>query len=95
MHTVCLNNTDLWVLVHSFFFLNLTILGSELIVNIKDFPKAIVGDIVEVYHSDSEQNKLLLQIMAFKDDLQSKGKLLLYKFLNSFYLVQLTNIHTQ
>ncbi|XP_015374901.1 PREDICTED: DEP domain-containing protein 5-like isoform X2 [Diuraphis noxia] len=46
--------------------------SSELIVNIKDFPKAIIGDIVEVYHSDSEQNKLLLQIMAFKDDLQSK-----------------------
>jgi len=52
---------------------NLTILGSELIVNIKDFPKAVIGDIVEVYHADSEQNKLLLQIMAFKDDLQSKG----------------------
>ncbi|XP_060856853.1 GATOR complex protein Iml1 isoform X2 [Metopolophium dirhodum] len=46
--------------------------SSELIVNIKDFPKAVIGDIVEVYHSDSEQNKLLLQIMAFKDDLQSK-----------------------
>jgi len=56
-----------------YFFFNLTILGSELIVNIKDFPKAVKGDIVEVYHSDSEQNKLLLQIMAFKDDLQSKG----------------------
>jgi len=63
------------------FFFDLTILGSELIVNIKDFPKAIIGDIVEVYHSDSEQNKLLLQIMAFKDDLQSKGNILFYKFL--------------
>lgn len=50
------------------------ILGSELIVNSKDFPNAVIGDIVEVYHADSEQNKLLLQIMAFKDDLQSKGK---------------------
>lgn len=49
------------------------LLGSELIVNSKDFPNAVLGDIVEVYHADSEQNKLLLQIMAFKDDLQSKG----------------------
>jgi len=64
-------------------FFNLTILGSELIVNIKDFPKAVIGDIVEVYHSDSEQNKLLLQIMAFKDDLQSKGN---YS-LTSFYFI--------
>uniref|UniRef100_A0A2S2R9E1 DEP domain-containing protein 5 n=1 Tax=Sipha flava TaxID=143950 RepID=A0A2S2R9E1_9HEMI len=46
--------------------------NSELIVNSKDFPDAVLGDIVEVYHADSEQNKLLLQIMAFKDDTQSK-----------------------
>lgn len=50
------------------------LLGSELIVNRKDFPNAVEGDIVEVYHSDSEHNKLLLQILAFKDDLQSKGE---------------------
>jgi hypothetical protein len=49
------------------------LLDSELIVNSKDFPDAVLGDIVEVYHADSEQNKLLLQIMAFKDDTQSKG----------------------
>lgn len=46
---------------------------AELIVNCKDFPTAVVGTVVEVYHADSEQNKLLLQIMGFKDDPQSRG----------------------
>lgn len=52
----------------------ITILDSELIVNSKDFPNAVIGDVVEVYHTGSKENVLLLQIMAFKDDIQSKGK---------------------
>jgi len=56
-------------------------LDAEIIVNSKDFPTAIKGAIVEVYHADSEQNKLLLQIMDFKDDVQSRGK---YCYFNCF-----------
>lgn len=67
-------------ILHQLSYFTFTILGSELIVNIKDFPQAVIGDIVEVYHLDSEQNKLLLQIMAFKDDVQSRGDYCLASF---------------
>lgn len=35
---------------------------------------------VEVFSENSEKNKLLLQIMAFKDDPQSKGNYCCVKF---------------
>lgn len=49
----------------------------DLVINLKDFPSAKLGDIVEIYHPehDDEHPRLLLQIKTFRDDLQTKGKL--------------------
>lgn len=66
------------------FVCGISTLDAELIVNSKDFPTTVKGAIVEVIHGDSEQNKLLLQIMGFKDDAQSRGKYyyMFYTFIN-------------
>lgn len=65
----------------------MSILDSDLIVNCKDFPNAVKGDIAEIYHADSKQNKLLLQFMTFKDDAKSRGK-----FFLSIYLIMYLHI---
>lgn len=51
------------------------VLEDDLIINPKDFPPAKQGDIVEIYHPQPEEEnpRLLLQIKAFRDDLQTKG----------------------
>lgn len=69
-HYIIKKNLKILIVYHNFFY----VLDAELIVNIRDFPNAVLGDIVEVYHADSKQNKLLLQIMEIKDDVLSKGK---------------------
>lgn len=47
----------------------------DLIINPKDFPQAKLGDIVEIYQPQPEETnpRLLLQIKAFREDLQAKG----------------------
>lgn len=50
--------------------------GEDLIINPKDFPGVKKGDIVEIFHPEDEFSRLLLQITAFKEDLQTRGKLL-------------------
>lgn len=49
-------------------------IGEDLIINPKDFPSIKKGDIVEIYHSEDENSRLLLQVTSFKEDLQGRGK---------------------
>ncbi|KAF5306981.1 hypothetical protein FQR65_LT07204 [Abscondita terminalis] len=46
----------------------------DIIINPKDYPEAKEGDIVEIYYPQLEEEnpRLLLQIKAFKDELQAK-----------------------
>lgn len=46
-----------------------------MLINLKGLPDAKPGDIVEIYHPQPEEEnpRLLLQIKAFKEDLQTKG----------------------
>lgn len=46
--------------------------GEDLIINPKDYPGINIGDVVEIYHPDDEFSRLLLQVTAFKEDLQGK-----------------------
>ncbi|XP_012252064.2 GATOR complex protein Iml1 isoform X6 [Athalia rosae] len=46
--------------------------GEDLIINPKDYPGIKKGDIVEIFHSEDEFSRLLLQITAFKEDLQGR-----------------------
>lgn len=46
--------------------------GEDLIINPKDYPGIKKGDIVEIYHPEDEFSRLLLQITAFKEDLQGR-----------------------
>ncbi|XP_070572864.1 GATOR1 complex protein DEPDC5-like isoform X2 [Ptychodera flava] len=46
----------------------------ELILNPKEFPHARVGDIVEIYHPDSDDSRLLLQVKSLKESKQSSTK---------------------
>lgn len=50
-----------------------SLLGEDLIINPKHFPNFKKGDIIEIYHPEDEFSRLLLQITAFKEDLQGKG----------------------
>jgi len=57
----------LWVHQHTFS-------EDELIVNIKEFPDCVVGDVLEIYHPDDQtrSNRLLLQINSIRSDFQQK-----------------------
>ncbi|KAI5731066.1 hypothetical protein M8J77_004068 [Diaphorina citri] len=55
------------LLVHQKAFSN-----EDLIINPKHFPNFKKGDIIEIYHPEDEFSRLLLQITAFKEDLQGK-----------------------
>ncbi|XP_046613786.1 GATOR complex protein Iml1 isoform X1 [Neodiprion virginianus] len=46
--------------------------GEDLIINPKDYPGIKKGDIVEIFHPEDEFSRLLLQITAFKEDLQGR-----------------------
>ncbi|KAK6638354.1 hypothetical protein RUM44_008783 [Polyplax serrata] len=46
--------------------------SEDLIINPKDFPGVKKGDIVEIFHPEDEFSRLLLQITAFKEDLQTR-----------------------
>jgi len=59
---VCVPNYDIFAFV-----------GEDLIINPKDFPSIKKGDIVEIYHSEDENSRLLLQVTSFKEDLQGRG----------------------
>ena len=43
-----------------------------LIVNPKEFPNERVGDILEIYHPEEENTRLLLQINSMRHDFQQK-----------------------
>ncbi len=44
----------------------------DLIINPKDYLGINIGDVVEIYHPDDEFSRLLLQVTAFKEDLQGR-----------------------
>ena len=44
----------------------------DLIINPKDYPGIKIGDVVEIYHPKVEFSRLLLQVKAFKEDLQGR-----------------------
>lgn len=44
----------------------------DLIINPKDYPGIKTGDVVEIYQPDVEFSRLLLQVTAFKEDLQGR-----------------------
>ncbi|XP_024945563.1 GATOR complex protein DEPDC5 isoform X2 [Cephus cinctus] len=46
--------------------------GEDLIINPKDYPGIKKGDVVEIYHLEDEFSRLLLQVTAFKEDLQGR-----------------------
>lgn len=46
--------------------------GEDLIINSKDNPGIQKGDVVEIYHPEDEFSRLLLQVTAFKEDLQGR-----------------------
>ncbi|XP_043269598.1 GATOR complex protein Iml1 isoform X3 [Venturia canescens] len=46
--------------------------GEDLIINPKDYPGIQTGDVVEIYHPEDEFSRLLLQVTAFKEDLQGR-----------------------
>lgn len=47
----------------------------EIILSPKDFPHIKVKDIVEIYHPDDVESRLLLQVHSLKDEIQTKGKI--------------------
>lgn len=47
----------------------------EIILSPKDFPHIKVQDIVEIYHPDDVESRLLLQVHSLKDETQTKGTL--------------------
>lgn len=55
-------------------------LGEDLIINPKGYPGIKKGDIVEIYHTEDEFSRLLLQITSFKEDLQTRGLYLNFAF---------------
>uniref|UniRef100_A0ABD2W5E2 DEP domain-containing protein n=1 Tax=Trichogramma kaykai TaxID=54128 RepID=A0ABD2W5E2_9HYME len=46
--------------------------GEDLIINPKDYPGIKTGDVVEIYDPDDIFSRLLLQVTAFKEDLQTR-----------------------
>ncbi|CAB0043410.1 unnamed protein product [Trichogramma brassicae] len=46
--------------------------GEDLIINPKDYPGIKTGDVVEIYDPDDVFSRLLLQVTAFKEDLQTR-----------------------
>lgn len=52
--------------------------GEDLIINPKDFPGIKKGNIVEIYHPEDEFSRLLLQVTVLKEDLQGKGKVVIF-----------------
>lgn len=63
----------------------LTFIGEDLLLNAKAIPEAKKGDIVEIYHPEDQNPRLLLQIKLFKEDLQISN--LLTKHLNNILLL--------
>lgn len=49
-------------------------LPEDLILNPKEHPDAKIGDIVEIYHPEDENFRLLLQISGFNEELKGRGK---------------------
>ena len=43
----------------------------EIILNTKDFPHVKVRDIVEIYHPDDPDSRILLQVNVLKDEMQT------------------------
>ncbi|KAK3608532.1 hypothetical protein CHS0354_010391 [Potamilus streckersoni] len=46
--------------------------GNDIIINPKDFPNVAVGDVLEIYHPEEDDSRLLLQINFLPDDFQQK-----------------------
>ena len=49
----------------------------EIILSSKDFPHVKVRDVVEIYHPDVVGSRVLLQVHSLKDEMQTKGILLI------------------
>nr|XP_011413842.2 GATOR complex protein DEPDC5 isoform X3 [Crassostrea gigas] len=48
-------------------------LNEEILINQKDVPDVIIGDVVEIYHIEDEESRLLLQVTSLSDEFQQKG----------------------
>ncbi|XP_056008596.1 GATOR complex protein DEPDC5-like isoform X2 [Ostrea edulis] len=48
-------------------------LNEEILINQKDVSDVVVGDVVEIYHIEDEESRLLLQVASLSDEFQQKG----------------------
>ena len=65
------------VLIHGRNLFYLVTTEEEIVLNSKDFPHVKVKDIVEVYHPEDSNSRVLLQVHSLKDEImhQVKGEL--------------------
>lgn len=59
----------------------------DLILNPKEHSDVKIGDIVEIYHPEDENFRLLLQISGFNEELKGRGEC------NACKLISQTNFH--
>nr|XP_022339565.1 GATOR complex protein DEPDC5-like isoform X4 [Crassostrea virginica] len=59
--------------VHKRSFNESSNLNEEVLINQKDVPDVTVGDVVEIYHIEDEESRLLLQVTSLSDEFQQKG----------------------
>ncbi|XP_062606005.1 GATOR1 complex protein DEPDC5-like isoform X1 [Saccostrea cucullata] len=48
-------------------------INEEILINQKDVPDVAIGDVVEIYHPEDEESRLLLQVASLSDEFQPKG----------------------
>lgn len=61
-------------------------LPEDLILNPKEHPDAKIGDIVEIYHPEDANYRLLLQISGFNEELKGRGEITAMSVMVNFEL---------
>ena len=57
----------------------------ELVINPKEFPNVREGDILEIYHADEDNTRLLLQIKSISSDFQQKDTISIEQSVANFF----------